>query len=172
MMVGAILLTLAGVGLSGRQMAIWYIIAQVSFRSFSLSGRTFYAVDDWRFQLIPLLRGIVSVCSRHCAACWNLSIAVWLHVAQLLRRSMHLYPDACLLTAEMMTSFPVFGLNDTLTCSLCLDMVWEENTPWLLDLLLSVLKLEARRLLPSVDARYFFYWLCSELFFNRPNGLE
>ena len=29
MMVGCILLTLTGIGLSGRQMAIWYIIAQV-----------------------------------------------------------------------------------------------------------------------------------------------
>ena len=31
MMVGCILLTLTGIGLSGRQMAIWYIIAQVPF---------------------------------------------------------------------------------------------------------------------------------------------
>ena len=30
MMVGCILLTLTGIGLSGRQMTIWYIIAQVS----------------------------------------------------------------------------------------------------------------------------------------------
>lgn len=29
MMVGCILLTLTGIGLSGRQMTIWYIIAQV-----------------------------------------------------------------------------------------------------------------------------------------------
>lgn len=30
MMIGCILLTLTGIGLSGRQMTIWYIIAQVN----------------------------------------------------------------------------------------------------------------------------------------------
>jgi hypothetical protein len=50
MMLGCILLTLTGIGLSGRQMAIWYIISQVHTHPHTPAPRN---LDALKRRLIP-----------------------------------------------------------------------------------------------------------------------